>query len=183
MNVSSYWLVTGGAMVPMILVASWIDYRQHRIPNKLNLLRAASGLIVQMGFFGVQGLVTGAEGLALGLALLIVPWAMHLMGAGDVKLLAGVGAWLGPGLVLKSFVVGALIGGVAAVVMIVLARRIRPALTNLFLLGVKCSDAQLVFGDFGSVKQMGSQAQLLPYGVPLTAGTLLVLVCNFGGWW
>jgi len=153
MGQMNFWIVTGAVMAPLILLASWIDYRQHRVPNWLNL------------------------------TLAVTAWVMHLMGAGDVKLLAGIGAWLGPTLVFWSFAIGAAIGGVIGVVMILARRRVKSAMENLAALAVKCTDRQLAFSELGSVRHLGSRTQLLPYGVPLTIGALLVLVLKSGGWW
>jgi len=177
-----FWILIGSVMVPMILLASWIDYRQHRVPNWLNAALMASGMVVQTTLFGWTGLQAAFLGLLVGLGLLILPWLMNLMGAGDVKMLAGIGAWLGPKLVFWSFVYGAVIGGVIGLVMILVARRARPALVNLANLVAKCSSRQAAFSEMGSVRQMGEQAHLLPYGVPLMLGTLVVLILNYGGW-
>ena len=183
MSESQFWQVAGEVMVPLVVLAAWIDWRRHRVPNWLSLIIAALGLSVQTYFYGGTGLLTSGAGWAAGLGLLIVPWAMHLMGAGDVKLLAGIGAWLGPKLVLWAFVTGAMIGGLMGVVMILIAGRIKPALENASFLTFKLSSRETAFSDLGSVKQMGSHAQLLPYGVPLTLGTLVVTALKIGGWW
>ena len=51
----------------------------------------------------------------------------------------------------------------------------RMALANMGIIFVKCSSPETIFSDFGSAKSFGSSSQLLPYGVPLSAGTLIVL--------
>jgi Flp pilus assembly protein protease CpaA len=110
-----YWELTLAILIPALLYASWIDYSERRVPNWLNAGLAAAGLIMQGVFFGWPGVASGALGLLVGLGVLILPWAMHGMGAGDVKLMAAIGAWLGPWLTLLSFAAGGLIGGVVAV--------------------------------------------------------------------
>lgn len=177
------WHTTCVVLVPGILLASWIDYSQRRVPNWLNLALIVLGFVVQGCYFGAGGLMTGVWGLLTGFGLLIVPWLMHGMGAGDVKLLAAIGVWLGPWLTLCSFVMGAAIGGVAAVVMILSTGRLRMACANLAVILAKCSSRQTLFSEFGSAKSFGSTSQLLPYGVPLTAGTLIVLAMKVFGWW
>jgi Flp pilus assembly protein protease CpaA len=114
----SFWVVTCAVLVPGILWASWIDYRERRVPNWLNAALAIAGFAAQAHFFGWSGLATAALGLIVGFAVLIVPWLMHGMGAGDVKLMMAIGVWLGPWLTFLSFCVGAVVGGVIAVVMI-----------------------------------------------------------------
>ncbi|MFO0839701.1 MAG: A24 family peptidase [Phycisphaerae bacterium] len=178
-----YWEWTLVLMVPAILYAAWIDYAQHRVPNWLTASIAASGLVMQGAFFGLQGLSVGGLGLLLGFGVLIIPWLMHGMGAGDVKLMAAIGAWLGPWLTLWSFAVGALLGGLAAVVMIAGSGRTAHALANMQTIMVKMRRADTAFGEYGSARSFGKTSQLLPYGVPLTVGTIGVLVTYYAGGW
>ncbi|QOJ14664.1 MAG: prepilin peptidase [Planctomycetia bacterium] len=178
-----YWEITLALLIPATLYASWVDYAERRVPNWLNALIAALGISMQTWWFGAAGLGWAMLGLTVGFATLIVPWAMHGMGAGDVKLMAAIGAWLGPWLTLWSFAVGAVFGGVAAIVMIVSTGRAVHAMTNMQTIMTKMRRADTAFGEFGGAKTFGSTSQLLPYGVPLTAGTICVLVtCYLGGW-
>lgn len=178
-----YWELTLAILIPAILYASWIDYSERRVPNWLNAALAAAGLIMQGAFFGWQGVGVGALGMAVGFGVLILPWAMHGMGAGDVKLMAAIGAWLGPWMTLLSFGVGAIIGGVVAVIMIFSTGRAIHAYTNIQTIMTKFRRLDTTFSDFGGAKTFGNTSQLLPYGVPLTAGTIGVLMTYyFGGW-
>jgi len=180
---NTYWTVVTAALTPMVLWASWIDYKERRVPNYLNVLIGITGLIAQTYFHGWSGLATGLEGWILGLGLLILPWAMHMMGAGDVKLLAGMGAWMGPGMILWTFAIGAIIGGIASLLMIAAKHRWTGAWANFQLAFLKCSDAKLAFSDVGSVKSLGANCQLIPYGVPLTGGALIVMTLKFLAVW
>lgn len=171
---SNYWLVTCLIMVPGILWASWIDYKERRVPNWLNAAIALAGFAAQAYFSGLSGVGTGALGLCVGFAVLIVPWLMHGMGAGDVKLMMAIGVWLGPWATFLSFCAGAVIGGVIAVVMILSTGRLWQAYGNMATIMAKVSNSSTVFSEFGSAKSFGETSQLLPYGVPLTLGTLLV---------
>ncbi len=178
-----FWQTTCAILIPGVLLASWIDYSQRRVPNWLNLALILLGFAVQGWWFGGSGLGTGLGGMLTGFGLLIVPWMMNGMGAGDVKLMAAIGVWLGPMLTLYSFALGAVIGGLAAVVMIVSTGRLRMACANFGLILAKCSNPQTVFSEVGSAKSFGVTSQLLPYGVPLTAGTLVILAAKMFGWW
>jgi len=178
-----YWEVTLAVLIPAILYASWIDYSERRVPNWLNATIAALGLIMQGIYFGWQGVGTGALGLLVGFGLLILPWAVHGMGAGDVKLMAAIGAWLGPWLTLVSFAAGAIIGGFIALVMIVSTGRAIHAYTNIQTMMSKFRRLDTAFSEVGGAKTFGDTSLLLPYGVPLTAGTIGVLLTYyFGGW-
>jgi len=178
-----YWGVTCAILVPGVLLASWIDYSQRRVPNWLNAALIVSGFAAQAWFHGAAGLGEGLLGLLVGFGVLIGPWLMNGMGAGDVKLMAAIGVWFGPWMTLVSFCVGGMIGGVIAVVMIVGSGRIAHAWANLGVILVKMSGWRTMFGDFGSAKSFGPTSQLLPYGVPLTIGSLIVLAGQVCNWW
>lgn len=187
MNVG-YWEVTLLLLIPGTLYASWIDYAQHRVPNWLNAVIAAAGLVTQGLYFGwyeagVGGVGWGLLGLAVGFGVLIVPWLMHGMGAGDVKLMAAIGCWLGPWLTLLGFIAGALIGGAVALVMIFSSGRAVHAYTNMQTIFTKMRSVETAFGEYGGAKTFGNTSQLLPYGVPLTAGTIGVLLTYYVGGW
>jgi len=170
----AYWLTICALMIPGILYASWIDYKERRVPNWLNAAIAASGFMAQGYFHGLDGLAAGFLGLLVGFATLIVPWLMHGMGAGDVKLMMAIGVWLGPWLTFVSFCVGAVVGGVIAVAMILGTGRLWHAWANLATIAEKVSHRSTIFSEFGSARSFGNTSQLLPYGVPLTIGTLMV---------
>lgn len=169
-----YWLAACFIMVPGIIWASWIDYKDRRVPNWLNAAIAVTGFFAQAHWFGLSGVGAGALGLLVGFAVLIVPWLMHGMGAGDVKLMMAIGVWLGPSLTAISFCAGGIVGGVIAVIMILATGRYWQARANLATIMSKMSSRETVFSEYGSAKSFGETSQLLPYGVPLTIGTLMV---------
>jgi prepilin peptidase CpaA len=164
------------------LLASWIDYAQRRVPNWLNVSLIAAGFCAQSYFNGWRGVENGVTGLLVGFGVLIVPWLMHGMGAGDVKLMAAIGVWFGPWMTLVAFAAGALIGGAVAVIMILSTGRTQHAVANLNTIWLKMQSPDTMFNEFGSAKSFGETSQLLPYGVPLTAGSLLVLAAQIFQW-
>ncbi len=180
---SGYWGVTCGILIPGVALASWIDYAQRRVPNWLNVTLAAAGFAVQAAFFGWSGVGAGFLGLLVGFGVLIIPWAMHGMGAGDVKLMAAIGVWFGPFMTLVSFALGAFIGGIVAVVMIFAAGRGSEAWANMGLILTKLQSKSTLFSEFAAAKSLGKKPQLLPYGVPLSIGSVIVLSGQVMGWW
>jgi prepilin peptidase CpaA len=100
-------------LLPLLLSLwmAWGDLKTRRIPNYLTLGTALAGLGFQAALHGWGGLLAGFQGLALGFGLLIIPYLLHGMGAGDVKALAALGAWLGPRLTLGLFVYMGICGG------------------------------------------------------------------------
>lgn len=179
-----FWAVTCAVLVPGVLLASWIDYAQRRVPNWLNVALIVLGFLVQGYFFGLSGVGTGCWGLLVGFGVLIIPWTMHGMGAGDVKLMAAIGVWFGPWMTLVSFAVGALLGGIIAAAMILFTGRLQTACANLGILMVKMQSRETAFSEFGSARSFAAGgSQLLPYGVPLTLGSLIVLAGQVFHWW
>jgi prepilin peptidase CpaA len=104
-----------------LAVAAVIDLRTQRIPNLLTIPAAIAALAYHLVTLGTQGLLFGLAGFGLGLALMLGPFLFGVMGGGDVKLMAAVGAFVGPQTVLAAFLLTSLAGGVYALV--VLARR------------------------------------------------------------
>jgi prepilin peptidase CpaA len=109
------------------LAATVIDIRTRRIPNELTV--ALTGVGVALAATGVSGvsLWGSIAGFAIGLALMIPGHLLGATGAGDVKLMAAVGAVVGPSTVVTAFLFTAIAGGVLAVV--VAQRRGRLAAT------------------------------------------------------
>ena len=100
-------------------IALYTDTRSGRIPNRLTFPTLAGGLVVHSALGGWSGLGLSAQGAGLGLALLLLPFLIGGMGAGDVKLLAALGSLLGPAAIFSVFVFSALLGGVIGAVILV----------------------------------------------------------------
>jgi prepilin peptidase CpaA len=96
------------------------DLRFHRIPNWLTLPALLVALLVSPWAGATSGPLEAAAGAALGFALLVGPYALGGMGAGDAKALMVVGAWLGPEATLGAAVWAVIAGGVFALMMLAL---------------------------------------------------------------
>ncbi|MEE8386573.1 MAG: A24 family peptidase [Dehalococcoidia bacterium] len=175
--------LTLAVIVPAMLLACWTDLRHHRIPNWLNASLVVGGLSAQTVHAGWPGLSTGLLGMLVGFGLLILLWAVHGMGAGDVKFMAALGAWLGPQCTFYAVIVGGLAGGVIALAMILYQRSWRQASSNLGVLMMKMGSMKTAFSEFGSATNMNGSNAVLPYAIPLSIGTLVVLASDYSGWW
>jgi prepilin peptidase CpaA len=96
------------------------DLRFHRIPNWLTLPALLAALLVSPWAGATSGLLEAALGAALGFALLVGPYAFGGMGAGDVKALMVLGAWLGPEATLGAAVWAVIAGGAFALIILML---------------------------------------------------------------
>jgi len=177
----SEWMAA--ILVCAALVASWNDYRRHRVPNWLNAAVLGTGLATQALFGGWSGVQAALAGIFVGFAPLLLLWLMKAMGAGDVKFMAAVGAWLGPQMTLWALVVGGLAGGVMALAMIAVQRNWRQATANMGALAAKASYFGMAFGGTGGVPALSASRAVLPYAIPLSIGTLVVVLSEYFGWW
>ena len=96
------------------LLAAATDLKNFRVPNGLTLPLLAAGLLYHGATAGLPGVGASLLGAAFGFAALILPYSAGGMGAGDVKLMAGVGAWLGAATAGQVLLAAALAGGVYA---------------------------------------------------------------------
>ena len=171
-----YWVVSVFA-----IVAAYIDGKELRVPNKLTFPMIIAGWIfctVNAGMTGegwYVGLGYSLLGTAAGLCTLLPAYMIGGMGAGDAKMMAAIGAWLGTTIVVYSFCVGTIVGAIMAVIMIVSAGDIMKHYYQFFM----------ILNEFKTVQNPEKLAQiaterkttmrLLPYGIPMAIGTVLYL--------
>src|SRR5258706_4915479 len=120
--------------IAVAVLAAVIDVRTHRIPNLLTFGSAIAGLLYHGITGGLPGVVWALAACAIGLALFFPFFVLGGMGAGDVKLLAALGAWLGPSGALRLAAATALAGGLVAIAVTLHSRYLRTAIRNLLLL-------------------------------------------------
>ncbi len=114
-----------------VLVAGYYDIRWRRIPNWLTLPTVPIGLLLNFFLFGVDGLGSSAAGIGIAMLINFPLYLLHARGAGDVKLLAAVGALVGWRDWFAIFIISSIIGGVLALVLMMAAGRFRKTFWNL----------------------------------------------------
>ena len=160
------------ALASVVLVAVWWDLRERRVPNVLTLtgLALALGLRVLGGF---DPLVSGLFGAGLGLLLGLPLVALGGLGGGDAKLMATVGAFLGPGQLLWALTVTAIVGGIMA---LVLAFH-RGAVQAVFLDAARLVARPLGLAPHRPRRTIESpDAITIPYAVPIAIGALVIVL-------
>jgi len=100
--------------IPLVIIAAFKDVRFCRIPNTLILAGAAVGFLLQGWAAGAGGVLAATYGLVVGLAILLPGYLMGFTGAGDAKLMAAIGTFLGPLGVLQAALISIFVGGVIA---------------------------------------------------------------------
>lgn len=101
-----------------LIAASLTDIAWRKVPNTITFPLVAFGLLYHFYVSGWSGLIFSTTGILAGAGLLVMFYLMGGMGAGDVKLMAGIGSILGPVNVFYAFVYGAFVGGIYAAVIL-----------------------------------------------------------------
>lgn len=154
------------------VVAAFTDLKWRRIPNWLTLAAVPAGIIAQT-VYG-DGFWRGLGGALGGLLLLLPLFLVGAGGAGDVKLFAAVGAFVGIGNLIAVFVLVTVIGGIAAVVVAIRAGALTRVLKNsLRIVASAGSGRWTEFRERSNVERPG--ALRLAYGAVIGLGTLVFL--------
>ena len=159
----------------LVLVASFFDIRKHRIPNWLSLAGVVFAVALNTFLFEVVGLWYSLKGLGLAFAIYFVLYLLRGMGAGDVKLMAAVGAAVGPYNWLGILFLTAVIGGVAALVLAASKGRMRRTFVNMWLLLLSLRHGRAPYKDNPALDVGSEMALRLPHGVVIAGGTLAFL--------
>lgn len=161
----------GGAFVLLVVLAAVSDVRARRIPNALVAVLMLGGIAFSMVRHSpMAGMGSAFGGLALGLAIWIVFYALGFLGAGDVKFFAAAAAWLGPAGAWRASLIAAAIGGVLAVGFLLRDSKLKAALHRIALLPMARSVAVATLQEMSN----GEARRQLPYGVALGAGAVVV---------
>jgi prepilin peptidase CpaA len=166
------------ALLLFLALAVAADLRSRRIPNAIVLAGAATGFAFQAAVphgaglfhpeFGSIGLLAALGGMAIGLCTLLPMYAMNAMGAGDVKLMSMIGAFLGASDTFAAALASMVAGGLLA-------------------LGAAVYHGSLprVFNNMRSLTMGVRPAATgrLPYAVAIATGTVVFVSCSWlAGW-
>ena len=166
------------AAIVICWVAAAIDIRSRRIPNWLTYAAMLLGVGHHTLVNGVHGFFFGAAGLFLGLALLIVFYLAGGMGAGDVKLMGAVGALLGPKGVFFAFIFTALVGGIYAIILLLVRFRLVGTAVRL---NTMFGSLEQGTGPAASGVHGNEDIAVLKYGLAIAIGVSLSILWNAYG--
>ncbi|WP_261176390.1 prepilin peptidase [Anaerobacillus sp. CMMVII] len=150
----------------LLLVCLITDLKNRRIYNKVLFPTLALAIIIHTFIDGWAGLSTAFLGFLIGLGILIIPFLLGGMGAGDVKLLAVIGALKGTSFVIVTAIYMALAGGIIAIVIILMKKGSAKALLYHF------------FGKKYGVDlpyEKSALSTTFPYGIAIVAGAIFTL--------
>jgi prepilin peptidase CpaA len=161
------WLVS-----VTLVAAAFIDGYKLKVPNWLTFPMILSGWLYSGLWFGWEGLGWSVVGTLVGLGLLLPAYAIGGMGAGDVKLLAGVGAWVWGTATFYAFCVSAIVGGILALLMVVVRRNWKHHQSQFWMMVSEI----MIIRDANQLSSIAAERKssmmLLPYGIPIAIGTI-----------
>jgi prepilin peptidase CpaA len=160
-------------VLAVALVAVVFDVRTRRIPNWLTFGASAAALAYAMFDAGLPGVGIAAAGWIAGAALFFPFFALGGMGAGDVKLLAALAAWLGPSESVWLAIFAAMAGGVLGVFVALARGYLRTAISNLWLMLMHWRTQGL--GPVPGLTLKDTNSPRLAYAIPITIGVLCTL--------
>lgn len=154
-------------------IACWCDLRTRRIPNLLTFGGAAAGLIYATAVQGWPGFLASAGGWLTGIAVFLPFFLLGGMGAGDIKLVGCIGAWLGPQAALWVSLYTALAGGVMAIGIGLATGYFGQALLNVMRL---LSHWRFVgLRPLPDLTLEGTRGPRLPYALPIAVGVVVAI--------
>ena len=149
---------TNACFLLLAAIMAGYDLASRRIPNSLNALAAAWGILSGLALGGSSGLIQALLGGLTGFSLLAVFFFLGAVGAGDVKSLAALGTFLGPAGALKLFIFTTLTGGLMAL---------------LIMAACKLQMQAAAGGQAGFA--LSPRRRQLPYGLAIWAGAMAVV--------
>ena len=149
-----------------------IDTLTSRIPNVANASLAAAGLAFNLFMAGAGGLATSGLGMLAGLGLLLLPYLMGGIGAGDVKALAALGSLVGPWPILQIFVYMALCGGILGIIHYMLNQDLKEALAKRWI----SFRVAAMTGDLKPLTPEKTEKMRFPYAAAIALGYYLWLI-------
>ncbi|WP_437194037.1 A24 family peptidase [Planctomicrobium sp. SH527] len=156
----------------ILIIAAYIDGKELRVPNWITFPMVLSGLVYSTWVGGWEGLGAGLLGMVVGLLTLLPLYAVGGMGAGDVKLMAGIGAWLGATHTWHAFIATVIVGAIMAICMVLYRKAWDKHYGNFLII----FNEMLSIKDPRKLSEIAAERKprmlLLPYGIPICIGSI-----------
>ncbi|HHU33084.1 MAG TPA: prepilin peptidase [Clostridia bacterium] len=163
-------------------ISLYTDLTQRKIYNWITVPAMALGLILNTWQNGFDGFMQAWLGWAVGLLIFFIPFLLGGISAGDIKLLAAVGALKGPEFIIEAVLLTALVGGIYVLIYLIVNKKLLHALYNLkrtlyFALMALVARRLSYMPNYGEEQAENVYTcSTMPYGVAIFTGTLLTLV-------
>ena len=172
---SSLPLIFRLVLAAVAVCAAVYDWRFRRIPNWLNLCGLILGISLNLLYFQAHGALEASIGLLLALAIYLPLYLLRAMGAGDVKLMAAIGALVGPRHWLQIFLLTVIAGGLAAAFVAWRKGRLTHTCWNVWFLLRELSGLRLPYQSNPELDVRSKQSLRMPHGLSIAAGCAVAL--------
>lgn len=170
----------------LIVLAVYFDLSTKKIPNAITFPVILWGLIVYTVFGGFVGFKFTLIGFLVGLAIFLLPFILGGMGAGDVKLMAAIGALMGWKFALKTAVASGLVGGVIVIIYSLYKKTLWTTIKSavglilrplVFILATSFNSERLEKAHkYFSEQSVQYEKHYIPYGVAIGLGAIIVFI-------
>lgn len=161
-----------------VLMAAWHDIRSRKIPNWLVLAALLAGCLGQGLLLGWPGVRSGLLGMVVAFGIYFPLYLLRGMGAGDVKLMAALGAMLGMAHWLPAFALTAVFGAVSGLCLAAAKGRLRSTLFNTGYLIRELISFRAPYLTHEQIDVGHKSALRMPHAVSIAAGTLLMMLLS-----
>jgi prepilin peptidase CpaA len=173
-------LVPAVVLLAAAMVAAATDVWKYKIHNALTLPLLLTGLIFHAVSGGAQAFSASLLGALFGFTILLVFYIMGGMGAGDVKLMAAVGAWLGMPLTFYVFIASSLAAGLYAVILLVVGQNFWETWVNFQLLWIRLGSLYRHLGSEDRVETeiagRDRRLRVIPFAAMVVVGLVATLI-------
>jgi|SRR5689334_10906576 prepilin peptidase CpaA len=166
-------------LTALLVGAAIFDIRYRRIPNWLTLSGVIAGILLNW-FIGPPegGLLYSLAGLGGAFAIYLFLYLLRAMGAGDVKLMAAVGSLVGLERWFGIFFVTAIVGGIMALMLIVVRGRARKTLWNVGFILNEMRYGRPAYVSREELDVRSGKAVGLPHGAVIAVGTIFYIALS-----
>ncbi len=182
-------ILTDLILVTLLVLCAFEDARRKIIPNKYTVPAILIGVILMTMNNGFLGFKDSLIGFAFGFLIFLIPFVFGLMGAGDVKLMAAIGALKGFTFTVSALLASGLVGGIITIIYIVYKKQFVRTLVNMFGMIFRPISKSIYLKsgnitskriyDYFENKKLESSNLYIPYAIPIAIGTLGVLFINY----
>jgi len=162
-----------------LLIAMLQDMRRYRISNKLIVIGAVSGVMLNMilpGEMEIRNAANALAGVAAGLLILLPFYMLKIMGAGDVKLMAMIGAFSGPQSIPVIAIYAIICGGILSLIVAAYRGKLKQVAFNVWMIWERQLEKLQRKKTSDRVYEQDVNLIKFPYSIAIVAGTAMYLI-------